>query len=140
MFQLETDIAARHWDKVTCRDMRLMYNLMTIDDFAAGSPGLHWREFLVGADIDAATFAELVVAQPSFFTEVAELLTEDRIPAWRAWAKWKLISSLSPYLSSAFDFTSSATSWPPPPSRPTGSCTRSAPRWTATSGSCCRRP
>ncbi len=102
VFDLETEIAARHWVKVMCRDMRVMYNLRTIDDFADGCPALHWREFLVGAEIDEATFAELVVAQPSFFTEVAELLTEDRLPAWRAWAKWKLISSLSPYLSSAF--------------------------------------
>ena len=38
--------------------------------------------------------AELVVMQPSFFTEVAALLTDERLPAWRAWAKWRLISSL----------------------------------------------
>ena len=27
--------------------------------------------------------------QPSFFTEVSALLTADRLPAWRAWAKWR---------------------------------------------------
>ena len=102
VFALETDIAAAHWDKVRCRDMRAMYNLMSLEDFVAASPGLHWREFLAGADIDEQTMAELVVTQPSFFTEVAALLTEDRLPAWRAWARWKLVSSLSPYLSSAF--------------------------------------
>ena len=36
--------------------------------------------------------------------------------------------------------TCSATCWPPRRSRPTASCARSAPRSTATSGSCCRRP
>jgi len=97
---LETDIAARHWDKVTCRDLRLMYNLMPLADFVAASPALHWREFLAGADIDEQTMTELVVAQPSFFTGVADLLVEDQLPAWRAWARWKLVSSLSPYLSS----------------------------------------
>jgi len=46
--------------------------------------------------------AELVVAQPSFFPGVAALLTPERLPTWQAWAKWKLVSSLSPYLSRAF--------------------------------------
>ncbi|MBA3528386.1 MAG: peptidase M13 [Propionibacteriaceae bacterium] len=99
---LETDIAATHWDKVKCRDMRLMYNLMSLSEFEAKSPALQWREFMAGAEIDADHMAELVVTQPSFFTEVAHLLTADRLLAWKAWAKWKLISSLSPYLSRAF--------------------------------------
>ena len=102
VFDLETKIAATHWDKVKCRDLRLMYNLMSLDDFAASCPGLHWREFLVGGDIAESKIGELVAMQPSFFTEVSALLTEDRLPAWRAWARWKVINSLSPYLSSAF--------------------------------------
>jgi putative endopeptidase len=102
VFDLETEIAATHWDKVKCRDLRLMYNLMSLEDFAASCPGLHWREFLAGADIAESKMAELVAMQPSFFTDVSTLITEDRLPAWRAWAKWKVISSLSPYLSSAF--------------------------------------
>jgi putative endopeptidase len=102
VFDLETEIAATHWDKVKCRDLRLMYNLMSLDEFTASCPGLQWREFLTGGDIAESTMGELVVMQPSFFTEVSALLTEDRLPAWRAWARWKVINSLSPYLSNAF--------------------------------------
>ncbi len=102
VFDLETEIAATHWDKVKCRDLRLMYNLMSLDEFAASCPGLHWREFLAGGDIAEDKIGELVAMQPSFFTEVSALLTEDRLRAWRAWARWKVISSLSAYLSSAF--------------------------------------
>jgi putative endopeptidase len=102
VFDLETEIAAAHWDKVKCRDMRLMYNLMALDDFIATSPGLRWRAFLAGAEVTEQAMAELVVAQPSFFSQVAESITEDRMDAWKSWAKWKLVSSLSPYLSSRF--------------------------------------
>jgi putative endopeptidase len=102
VFDLETEIAATHWDKVKCRDIRLMYNLMSLDDFVASCPGLHWREFLAGGDIAEEKMVELVAMQPSFFSEVSALLTEDRLSAWLAWARWKVISSLSPYLSSAF--------------------------------------
>ncbi|MGI8457249.1 MAG: M13 family metallopeptidase [Propionibacteriaceae bacterium] len=99
---LETAIAAKHWDKVRCRDLRQMYNLRTLADFEGESPGLPFRAWLEGAGIPESTVTEVVSCQPSFFTEVATLLTEDRLPAWRSWAAWHLVSSLSPYLSSAF--------------------------------------
>jgi putative endopeptidase len=102
VFDLETQIAATHWDKVKCRDLRLMYNLMSLDDFIASCPGLHWREFLAGGDIPESKMGKLVAMQPSFFADVSGLLTDDRLPAWRAWTRWKVINSLSPYLSSAF--------------------------------------
>ena len=102
VFALETDIAATHWDKVKVRDLRLMYNLTSLSDFAAAAPGLHWRTFMAGADIDESAMSELVSMQPSFFSGVSALLTAERLPAWRAWARWRVISSLAPYLSSAF--------------------------------------
>ena len=102
IFALETDIAGTHWDKVRCRDLRQMYNLMGLEDFIGSAPALHWREFLDGAGIDESAMSELVAMQPSFFVEVSALLTPARLSAWLAWAKWRVINSLSPYLSSAF--------------------------------------
>ncbi len=101
VFDLETDIAARHWDKVKTRDMRLMYNLRTLQEFVDSAPDLHFRTFLSGAQLSEQTMAEIVNAQPSFFSDVAELVDEDRLEAWKSWARWKLITSLSPYLMSA---------------------------------------
>ncbi|MGD7789912.1 M13 family metallopeptidase [Propionibacteriaceae bacterium Y1700] len=99
---LETDIAAQHWDKVRTRDMRQMYNLMTFDELVESSPGLPWDEFVAGAGIDRTAFAEVVNAQPSFFTGVAALLTRERLTAWQSWLRWRIIGSLSPYLSADF--------------------------------------
>jgi putative endopeptidase len=102
VFDLETGIAAHHWDRVATRDLRAMYNLMSADQFESAAPELLWEEFLTGAGIEASVFAELVVQQPSFFAEVAGLLTTDRLPDWQAWLRWKIISSFSPYLSQPF--------------------------------------
>ena len=102
VFELETDIAAHHWDKVKCRDMRLMYNPTDLAGFEAASPGLHWRRFMTGADIDERALADLVVAQPSFTAEIGELLTPARLSAWRGWARWRIVSGLAPYLSERF--------------------------------------
>ena len=99
---LETDIARTHWDKVKTRDLRLMYNLTPLADFTDAAPGLHWRTFLAAAGIDESAMSELVAMQPSFFSEVSALLTAERLPAWRSWARWRVVNSLAPYLSSAF--------------------------------------
>jgi putative endopeptidase len=99
---LETDVAACHWDKVRTRDLRQMYNLMPRAEFEASAPGLPFTAWLDGLGVPDAAVGELVVTQPSFFTDVAGLLTEERLPAWRSWAAWSLVSSRSPYLASAF--------------------------------------
>ena len=79
-----------------------MYNLMSLDEFTASCPGLHWREFLAGGESTSRQWVSWWRCSHRFLTEVSALLTEDRLPAWRAWAKWQVINSLSPYLSSAF--------------------------------------
>lgn len=100
IFDLETDIAAHHWDNVRCRDSVATYNPMTWD--AARTLGGEKAE-LLGAWLDAldvppASFAEVVVRQPSFLEGLAPLLTADRLDAWRSWLQWQVIRSSAPYL------------------------------------------
>lgn len=102
VFDLETRIAACHWDKVRCRDMRAMYNPMTWSEFVALAPQLHLDEFISSAQIPASAVGEVIVAQPSFFTDVAPLIADVPISAWRSFARWHLASMLSPLLSSDF--------------------------------------
>ncbi|MBA8792803.1 putative endopeptidase [Friedmanniella endophytica] len=99
---LETEIASHHWDRVRCRDMRAMYNLRTLDEFVDAAPGLHFRLFLAAAEIDESAFTEMVVTQPSFFTDVAPLLSDDRLADWKAWTRFRLVNALADYLSSDF--------------------------------------
>ncbi|MBO0812929.1 MAG: peptidase M13 [Microlunatus sp.] len=102
VMDLETAIAARHWDKVRNRDMRAKYNLMTLDELDGAAPGLGVRAFLAAAEIDESAFAEVVVQQPSFLTGAAELINPDRLADWKSWARFKIVNSFAPYLSSAF--------------------------------------
>lgn len=99
---LETDIAATHWDKVRLRDMVQMYNPMSFDEIADSAPGLPLKEYLEGAQIAPEKVETVVNAQPSFFTDVARLVTEARLEAWKSWARWRVISSMSMLLSKAF--------------------------------------
>ena len=95
--ELESEIAARHWDKVRTRDLRQMYNPTRPEPF---SERVDWLRLLRAAGVGEVE--QLIDMQPSFAVEVADLLGHERLPAWRAWARFHLLSALSPYLPEAF--------------------------------------
>ncbi|BDZ45419.1 putative zinc metalloprotease [Naasia aerilata] len=105
VLELETAIAAAHWDNVRTRDSQATYNLrawqdvVTLTSSAAGASLEAWREGL-GAPEDVLT--EVVVREPSFLEGLGALLVEDRLDSWRNWLCWQLVHSAAPYLSSAF--------------------------------------
>ena len=99
VFELETAIAATHWDIVKVRDMVAMYNLRTRAQLSEEAPDFGWESILGAADF---SIEEVVDCQPSFFTDVASLLVPEKLDAWRAWARFHVVSDLSPYLSDVF--------------------------------------
>ncbi|THG29434.1 M13 family metallopeptidase [Naasia lichenicola] len=103
VFDLETALAAAHWDNVRTRDSQATYNLATVDEFAAlaGDAALigTWLEGVDGPD---GAFAEVVVREPSFVTGLGSLLVEDRLDAWRDWLSWQIVRGTAAYLSSEF--------------------------------------
>ncbi len=112
VFDLETEIALRHWDNVATRDSEKTYNLFAWNDASAlsatgpASPaggaiaGLdQWRE---GFAPPPRAFDEVVLRQPSFVHDVAELLDDARLESWRDWLAWRVIRSGAPYLSKVF--------------------------------------
>ena len=102
VFDLETELASHHWDNVKSRDSEKAYNLKTWGQVSALAAGADLHLWLEGLDAPEAAFQELVVRQPSFVTGLAEMLTEDRLNAWRDWLRWQVIRSSAAYLSSDF--------------------------------------
>ncbi|GAA0964350.1 M13 family metallopeptidase [Frigoribacterium faeni] len=102
VMELETALAAHHWDNVATRDSDATYNLLGWDAAAALAEGVDltvWRD-AVGAP--ERVFDELVVREPSFVTGLASLLTEERLPAWQDWLRWQIVRSSAAYLSTPF--------------------------------------
>ncbi|WP_291050074.1 M13-type metalloendopeptidase [Herbiconiux sp.] len=109
VFDLETAIAATHWDNVRTRDAQATYNLLGWDavvDLAGPSGAVDggsflalWREAL---DAPAGVFDELVVREPSFVTGVSEVLAGQPLGSWKDWLAWKVVHGWAPYLSSDF--------------------------------------
>ncbi|GAB3132505.1 M13 family metallopeptidase [Marisediminicola antarctica] len=99
---LETAIAAAHWDNVRTRDSEATYNPMQWSAAATLAVGIDLNTWLDGVDAPSGALAEVVVREPSFVESVAALLTPDRLEAWTDWLAWQVIRSNAAYLSDPF--------------------------------------
>ena len=99
---LETRIASHHWDRVACRDTQKTYNLLDRAEFQALAPAFDLDAWSQAAQVPDAAFAEVIVAQPSFFSGLADLLVDDELDSWRDWLRWQVVHAAAPLLSSEF--------------------------------------
>ncbi len=102
VLDLETKVAAHHWDRVACRDAQRTYNLVDRDGLQALLGPLDLTTWSAAADIPASVLDEAVVSQPSYLEGLAGLLTVEHLPAWRDWLRWQVLHAAAPYLPSAF--------------------------------------
>ncbi|QNO37529.1 peptidase M13 [Protaetiibacter sp. SSC-01] len=98
ILELETAIAAHHWDNVRTRDSQATYNPMSWTDAAALAKDVPLDVWLDGLGVPEGAFDTVVVREPSFVEGLSELLVEDRLNAWRDWLRFQLIRSVAPYL------------------------------------------
>ncbi|WP_104199206.1 M13 family metallopeptidase [Cryobacterium sp. Y29] len=102
VFDLETELASHHWDKVATRDSEKTYNLRTWGQVSALAAGADVDLWLAGLDAPAGGFEEVVVREPSFIAGLATALSDDRLESWQDWLRWQVIRSSAAYLSGEF--------------------------------------
>lgn len=102
VMDLETRLAKAHWDRVANRDAVKTYNKTTRTELDELTPGVDWSAWLDGVGAEESVLDPVVVEQPSYLTGFAEALAQEPIEAWRAWLRWRIISSRAAYLSGAF--------------------------------------
>ncbi|MEO5902076.1 MAG: M13-type metalloendopeptidase, partial [Ilumatobacteraceae bacterium] len=109
VMQLETEIAAASWDRVTNRDAEKTYTLMTWPAVWANAPEFDWTPWYTGLGAQAGSFDEIVVRQPAFVLAGARLWAERPLAQWQAWLSIRTASACASYLNDAtveedFDF------------------------------------
>jgi putative endopeptidase len=113
VFELETEIARRHWDNVASRDREKTYNLLewaaALDLFKSGVPATSvgeepptLNEWSLALNVPAGSLDEVVLRQPSFTSALGELFDASHLEAWKDWLSYQIIQGDAPYLSSAF--------------------------------------
>ncbi len=109
VFELEMEIAKRHWDNVASRDSVKTYNLLSFEAadelFSVPEqpgPAVTLEQWASAFGAPARALDEVVVRQPSFLHELAELFSDDRLESWKDWLRWQVVHGYSPYLSTPF--------------------------------------
>jgi putative endopeptidase len=98
--ELESKLAAAHWDVVKRRDAELTYNLRTFAELETEGVGFDWSRWITGLGSTPEAVAEVVVRQPDYLTAFAELWNSEDFESWKSWARWRLIRARSGWLTS----------------------------------------
>ncbi|MDO3401142.1 M13 family metallopeptidase [Mycolicibacterium neoaurum] len=88
--ELETKLAAAHWDVVKRRDADLTYNLRTFAELPSEAPGFDWSGWVAAL---GANPEEVVVRQPDYLTAFAALWAGEDLQVWKQWLSWRVISA-----------------------------------------------
>lgn len=102
VFDLETKIASHHWDVVADRDAVKTYNKLTRAQLVELGPEIEWDDWQAAYQMPDVALAQLVVRQPSYVTGISDLVKNFDAAAWKAWLKFRVISSAASLLSSEF--------------------------------------
>lgn len=100
VLELESQIAANHWDQVKDRDAELSYNKKSYAQLVNLLPNFNFPIWLAASKTPESVLKTLIIRQPSFLEGLSKLLANFEVDKWRAWLTWAVISSSSPYLNS----------------------------------------
>lgn len=100
ILKLETAMASAHKKLEDLRDPYANYHKMSVNELNKLTPSIHWNDVLKKMNISVDT---VIVSQPAFYTKLNSLITTIGIDQWKSYLTWQLVSSFSPYLSTAFD-------------------------------------
>ncbi len=98
---LETRLARLQWTRVENRDPLKTYNKRDIAALPALTTKDDWPSFLSAGGV-GTEIRSVVVAQPSYFDGVGEILREVPLATWQAYLAYNLLSAYAPYLSAPF--------------------------------------
>jgi putative endopeptidase len=109
VMDLETRLAAGHWDRVSRRDAVKSYTLVDLAGLSEQAPEVPWAEWLAALGAPDAAREALVMRQPSFLQALSHELVATDVAAWRAWLRSAILHAYAPYLHDAivaenFDF------------------------------------
>ena len=100
ILELETQIAAAHWDVVARRDADKTYNPVTWSELPELAPGFPWHDWAREVGGTEETFGRLVAMQPDFLTAAADLWASESLETWKDWLRWRILSSRAAFLHS----------------------------------------
>jgi putative endopeptidase len=98
---LETELAKASMTRVEQRDPNAIYHKTSLADLKQMSGGINWPLYFRAAGMTAPV-SYVNVAQPDFVRRAGELVNTVPLQDWRAYLRYHLLATASPWLSSDF--------------------------------------
>lgn len=98
---LETALARIQWTQVANRDPQKTYNRRSIAELAQLAPAIDWNTYLAQAGVPTP-LPTMLARQPDYLHGLSKLLQKTPLTTWRAYFRFRLLSSTAPYLPKAF--------------------------------------
>lgn len=95
---LETRLAQSHWTPVANRDPIKTYNQYPLAELSELTPGYDWPAYLAEAGA-LERIDTLNIGQPDYAQAVAAAVSEVPLDDWRAYVRWRILSSFTGLLS-----------------------------------------
>src|SRR3954471_8046475 len=102
VLDVDTRLAAGHWERAETRDVQKTYNLLTKADLVELCPAFDWDAYTTNLGGSDETLAEVCVGQPSYFSHLSTVLGEVPIEQWRQWLLSHVLRSVAAYLTDDF--------------------------------------
>ncbi len=102
VLEIDTRLAAGHWERAETRDVQKTYNLLTAGELEELCPAFDWDAYVRNLGGTEETIAEVCVRQPSYLSHLSEVLDETPIEDWRTWMLSRVLRSAAPYLTDDF--------------------------------------
>jgi len=83
------------------RDPYKNYNKMSVAQLNALTPGIEWNDLF--KKLEYISVDSVIVGQPEYYRAVSKALKTFSVDDWKAYLRWKLISSYAPYLNTAIE-------------------------------------
>ncbi|MEO8724932.1 MAG: M13 family metallopeptidase [Acidobacteriaceae bacterium] len=100
VMRMETELAKSHWTRVEERDPYKLKNKMGLPELQKMAPSLDWTAYFKAAN--APQFETVNISTPQFVREMNSELTSVPLADWKAYLRFHLTNSWSPYLGTPF--------------------------------------
>ena len=101
VYALEKALATASLTRVAMRDPAATDHPMSAEQLATLAPHVTWARYFHNAGVTRPV-TKVIVAQPEFFKRADSLLATAPLPQWRAYLRYHVLSSASPWLSTPF--------------------------------------
>jgi len=100
VMRIETALARASLSRVDKRDPKKVWHRTSREDLAAATPAFDWGDYFAATGAKAGPW--LNVTEPAFLAELEHQLASRPLSEWKAYLRWHLAHSRSPYLSLPF--------------------------------------